>query len=190
MSIRLSAFVAIAAAAVFVVTLLRAVVFAPDGELLPFNRVVPVEAGAPARLEIPRLGIDANVQLVGVNAKGNMASPSNFSDVSWYMNGTSPGSLGSAVMAGHVDNGLGLPGVFKELHTLRKGDELYVVTEEGKRLRFVVEEVRMFAHTAVPPDLLFTRADTVRLNLVTCDGAWLESEKTYDKRLVVFAVLA
>ena len=57
-------------------------------------------AGYPARLQIPKLGIDAEVQHVGVTKTGNMAAPNNFTDVSWHKFGTIPGHTGSADMAG------------------------------------------------------------------------------------------
>src|SRR5581483_3680239 len=86
-------------------------------------------ADLPARLIIPSLHIDAPVEYVGVNAAGNMRAPSNFTDVAWYDRGTVPGTQGSAVMDGHVDNGLGLPGVFKNLATLQPGADIYVAVK-------------------------------------------------------------
>jgi sortase (surface protein transpeptidase) len=144
----------------------------------------------PEQLRIPILGIDALVQHVGLTKSGKMAVPTNFTDVGWYRYGTAPGFVGSAVIDGHVDNGLRLPGVFKKLNGLAVGDEIFVRTAAGAELRFVVQEVAVYGYKEVPTEVLFNRADTARLNLVTCDGAWVAGEKTYDKRLVVYAVLA
>ena len=119
-----------------------------------------------------------------------MAAPSSFSDVGWYKYGPTPGELGSAVFAGHVDNGLGLPGVFKRLDELRPGDELHVQTEEGEDIRFTVSEVEVYPYDAVPTDRLFEQEGAPHLNLVTCTGSWVSGERTYDARLVVYAVLA
>lgn len=185
--------VVLCALAVFTYTLARATVFAPDDSEVPApdgEASFEVTEEQPARLEIPALGIDAHVKAVGVNAAGNMATPGNFTDVGWYQFGTVPGQIGSAVMDGHVDNGLALPGVFKRLADLKKGDSIYVVTKEGTRLRFVVEEVVSYPYDAVPLELLFNRRDDRRLNLVTCAGSWLRSDRTYDQRLVVYAKLA
>jgi len=41
----------------------------------------------------------------------------------------------------------------------------------------------------VPLQKLFLQNDKARLNLVTCDGAWIAGEKTYNRRLVVYAEL-
>ncbi len=178
------------AASVFVATLMRAAFYAPEEEVpLPQN-IVPVATTTsvlPARLIIPLLKIDSNIQHVGVTATGNMAAPTGFSDVGWYKYGTVPGNLGTAVLAGHVDNGLALPGVFKNLKDLKPGDDVYSVDKEGNRLHFVVESVESFDYENVPLDRLFNEKDVARLNLITCDGTWIPGKKTYDKRIVVFA---
>lgn len=143
----------------------------------------------PVRLRVPVLGIDAHVQEVGVTSSGNMATPNNFTDVGWYKYGTPPGFHGSAVLAGHVDNGLALPGVFKRLNELAVGDDLYVETQDGSEALFRVVEIQTYPYTHVPRDVLFARTDTARLNLVTCEGTWVSGERTYDQRLVVYTEL-
>lgn len=185
--------ITIAAALIFVGTLVHALWFSPEGDLpVPgsqtLERSLPPSED-PSRLKIPSLGIDAKVQQTGVNSKGNMGVPTNYTDVAWYKDGTVPGQRGSAVVDGHVDNGLALAGVFKHLSELKKGDDVYVITKTGRSLHFVVEEVVLYPYKNVPLERLFMRADNARLNLVTCDGAWVKSEKTYDQRLVVYTVL-
>jgi sortase A len=144
----------------------------------------------PARLLIPSIGIDAVVQHVGIGKSGNMAVPTNYTDAGWYRYGTAPGYRGSAVMDGHVDNGLALPGVFKRLSELTKGDELVVITAGGEELHFTVTDTQTYHYQEVPIDTLFNRADKARLNLITCEGAWISGEKTYDHRLVIYAELS
>ncbi|MDB5266235.1 MAG: peptidase sortase [Parcubacteria group bacterium] len=148
-----------------------------------------VQSAYPTRLAIPSLGIDANVQHVGINAKGNMATPNNFTDVSWYKPGTVPGEIGSAVMAGHVDNGLALSGVFKHLEDLKPGDDVYVTRGDGTTLHFRVDEAILYPYQDVPTSSVFTSADGIHLNLVTCTGDWVPGQKTYDQRLVVYTTL-
>ena len=188
--------VTLISALVFTTTLVRAF-FIPNGEIeLP----KAVEARAPsavventerpARLRVPSIAIDARVEDVGITKTGNMAVPKSFSEVGWYRYGPVPGQKGSAVFAGHVDNAIALPGVFKKLGEIKIGDEIVVETEGGKALRFVVEEKQTYPYDQVPAERLFNRADTARLNLVTCGGAWIQSEKTYDERVVVYARLA
>lgn len=153
----------------------------------PANSVPPVEL--PDRLNIPALDLDAIVLRVGVTPKGNMAVPPNYIDVGWYKYGTVPGQVGSAVFAGHVDNGLGFDGVFKHLNKLKIDDDIYVITKKGTRLHFIVEGIESYPYTEVPTNRLFKNSDAIRLNLVTCDGGWIQGEKTYDRRLVVYTKL-
>lgn len=180
-------------AIVFFGTLTQALWYAPGSDLqVPSAETVPRElppSEEPVRIRIPKLGIDTKIQQTGVNSKGNMGVPTNYTDVAWYKHGTVPGQNGSAVIDGHVDNGLGLAGVFKNLHTLQKGDDIYVVTKTGRELHFVVDEAVGYPYLAVPLEKLFSRTDDARLNLVTCGGSWIKSQKTYDERFVVYARL-
>lgn len=183
------------AVVVFFSVLARAVWFAPeDTSPAPSAPVTaeapPLPAQEPVRLIIPSIGVNANVQQVGINAKGNMGVPNNFTDVAWYKLGPSPGQRGSAVIDGHVDNGLGLPGVFKNLASVKVGDDLEVQTKEGSLLHFTVEKTQTYPYQSVPVQAIFGPSDAARLNLITCDGAWVAGQKTYDHRLVVFARLS
>lgn len=143
----------------------------------------------PSRLLIPSLKIDANVQYVQVNDKGNMGTPKGFTDVAWYKPGVIPGQIGSAVMAGHVDNAIALDGVFKHLGDMKAGDDVYVQDKSGKKIHFVVNEVKLYPYQEVPAALIFGQRDISRLNLISCAGIWLKDLKTYDERLVVFTSL-
>jgi sortase (surface protein transpeptidase) len=178
---------------IFTTTLVHAVWYAPEQtHSLPSVQAQqrPVVAKeAPARLIIPALGINANVQQVGVNATGAMGVPSNFTDVAWYRDGTTPGQLGSAVIDGHVDNGLGLDGVFKHLADIKIGDDVYVQTKAGTKLHFVVSDIESYPYHDVPTDKIFNPTDAQRLNLITCEGAWVSGGRTYDHRLVVYTTL-
>lgn len=144
----------------------------------------------PSRLLIPKLEVDSHVQRLGVTATGNMAAPDNFTDVSWYKYGTVPGFKGSAVMSGHEDNAIDLPGVFYDLHKLEIGDDVYVVREDGERLHYKVidEQIYRFDDPEPLPGI-FNKTDGTYLNLITCAGDWLESAKTNDRRLVIYAEL-
>lgn len=183
----------LAGVAVFIGTLSRAVIANPEPEGPP-----PAAAAAsyglqhvtpPIRLSIPTIGVDAAVQSVGITKKGSMSSPNNFTDVGWYRYGTVPGERGSAVLAGHLDNGLALAGVLKRLQEVHVGDDVGVTTKDGTKLVFRVAEINTYPFRDAPVDLIFNRDDAARLNIITCAGDWIPSEKTYSKRLVVSAVL-
>lgn len=142
---------------------------------------------SPSRLVIPKIGVDASIQHVGIGESGNMAVPTNYEDVGWYRLGFAPGERGSAVIAGHLDNGYGLPAVFKHLDMLAPGDTIVVYDASGAAARFEVEQLTTYDAKDAPVADVFAADDGVRLNLITCDGTWNPLEETYSKRLVVFA---
>lgn len=147
----------------------------------------PVEL--PDELIIPKLTVDAHVQRVGLAKSGNMAVPTNYTDVGWYKLGTAPGQVGSAVIDGHVDNGFGKDAVFKHLSELAPGDDLYIQTDSGARLHFIVEDVEAYPVANVPLQKIFNSNDKARLTLITCSGAFDTKQLEYDQRRVVYAVL-
>lgn len=143
----------------------------------------------PAKLIIPALDIETKVQHVGTTSQGNMAIPSNHTDVGWYSKGTVPGQKGSAVFAGHSDSPWFSAGVFRNLENLTTGDEILTTDENGTTLTFVVTERAIYDEATAPLDYIFGRTDKARLVLITCDGTWNQSVRRYDKRMVVFAEL-
>lgn len=164
------------------------------GELAPASLSKPEvqeENSLPVRIIIPKLDIDTDVQHVGLTTKGNMGVPTNFTDAGWYKYGTVPGNQGSAVIAGHQTNALSLPAVFMPLPKLESGDDLYIVDEEGKKLRFRVIKKEIVPYNLQGQKLeeIFNSKNGRYLNLITCDGEWLPEAKTNDKRLVVYAEL-
>jgi len=166
----------------------------PDAAFLAFAPAaainLPGQAGnnfaiVPARLKIPSLGVNAKVESVGIKA-GAMATPSNFDNVAWYSLGAKPGAPGSAVFAGHVNNALLKSGVFERLSQMKTGDYITVEDSTGKALVYKVSSVEEYQPDA-PTDALFATAGPSRLVLITCDGDWVSSARSYDKRLVVIA---
>lgn len=145
---------------------------------------------SPSRLVIPAIGVDANVQHVGITKTGNMAVPDNYTDVGWYRLGSAPGDQGNAVIAGHLDTGFGRPAVFIDLEKLKPGDEVVVQDASGEAARFIVERLQIYDYNDAPMEEIFGPSDESRLNLITCDGVWNPNSKTYNKRLVVFTKAA
>ena len=189
--------VTLAAIGIFAWTFIHAAVFAPEsnGFVATVSAAAPADlyregtSSLPAFLIIPALKIKARVQHVGLNGSGNMRAPDNFTDVAWYEYGAVPGLLGSAVVAGHVDNGLGLDGVFKHLSDLQVNDDIYIQTAGGTMLHFKVSDKEVYPYRAVPTEVLFDQNDAPRLNLITCDGTWVPGSDTYDERIVIYARL-
>ncbi len=179
----------------FSTTLAHALWYAPELEVpqpaaaaaAPSRALTPGDE--PARLAIPSLGIDASVQKLGINAEGAMAAPSDFSEVGWYEYGAVPGYTGTAVIAGHLDNGIGLDGVFKHLDQLAVGDTIIVEAANGTKIDFIVSSIHSYPYASVPDTSLFATTGPPRLALITCSGSLLYAQHTYDRRLVVIAAL-
>ncbi|HSX40130.1 MAG TPA: class F sortase [Candidatus Saccharimonadales bacterium] len=152
----------------------------------PQSQVVTnVAAKLPVRLLIPAINVSANIQQVGVTAEGAMDVPSNTVDVGWFKLGVHPGERGSAVIAGHFDGENGATAVFSDLYKLKEGDKLYIEDAKGKTITFVVRTSRIYDPGYA--DEVFSANDIAHLNLITCDGVWEGSKKSYSKRLVVFS---
>lgn len=149
-----------------------------------------IMAIAPVRLSIPSLNVDAAVQSVGISKRGSMAVPTNYADVGWYRYRKIPGHEGSAVMAGHLDNGFGLPGVFRDLKNIRIGADVYVTDANGAKSHFKVVRMATLDSSTTATDSVFGASKTPMLNLITCEGEWNPVTKTYSNRLVVFTELA
>lgn len=145
----------------------------------------------PARLIIPAIGVNAIIQSVGLSAKndGAMGIPTNFTDVAWYNKGPLPGMPGSAVIAGHLD-GKNVPkAVFYDLAKLKPGDLVSVVDKDGKTMEFRVTGSKTYDHNASSTEVFLGDNSKIRLNLITCAGDWVKSQKLYDERVVVFTEL-
>ena len=140
----------------------------------------------PRRLEIPKLGVNARVQYVGLNSNGEMGAPSNGDDVAWFNLGTKPGEVGSAVIAGHLDDKNGHPAVFWNIHKLKVGDDVYIIDGNGNKKHFRVISLEKYKTGAAPMKKIFGSNDGIYLNLITCGGVWDKTKNNYTERLVVF----
>ncbi len=146
--------------------------------------------GFPVRLQIPAIKVDTKFQYTGRKLDGEMEGPTGLADVGWFKESERPGERGDAVISGHVAQIRGgkviKPGVFKDLNKLVVGDSIFVEDNRGVITTFVVRESRQYDPDTVATEV-FTSNDGNHLNLITCDGVWNPSKKSYSKRLVVFA---
>ncbi len=123
---------------------------------------------------------------MGITRKGNMSTPNNYTDVGWFKYGVLPGQIGSAIVAGHVDNGLGFPAVFGKLNNLKIGDNVYIDSNGGSTVSFIVTKIETEDFNG-PTAAVFNQNDGSYLKLITCAGVWSPAFGTHDKRLIVTA---
>jgi sortase (surface protein transpeptidase) len=140
------------------------------------------------RLKIPRLGVNAPIEPVGLDAQHRIAMASSGGRVGWFRESPWPGRPGSAILDGHLTYSSG-PAVFADLGRLRAGDLLTLVDAAGQMVAFRVDALERYAPTASPTGL-FASSGPARLALITCAGTWNQAAATYSERLVVRATLA
>src|SRR3989344_851995 len=142
--------------------------------------------GLPTRLKIYSIGVDAIVQQVGLNKKGEMGIPTNYVDVAWYKEGPRPGAPGSAVIDGHLDCRNTKEAVFYDLEKLKDGDLVEVLDGKGKIFQFRVYDKKVYNYASSTPEVFTSDGSKMLLNLITCTGDWIAASKIYTQRVVIF----
>jgi sortase (surface protein transpeptidase) len=142
-------------------------------------------------LVIPTIGVNASIEPVGVSSDGNLAVPTQrpWDGVGWYQYGPYPGAQGSAVIDGHLDRPGGSPAVFWKLRDLHIGDIVMVVNAGKKPLHFRVLNMKYYAPDNGPLKTIFENMTGTFLNLITCAGQWIPSQRQTTLRLVVYTAL-
>ena len=141
-------------------------------------------SGDPLRVRIPAIGVTARLVPLGVNADGTLEVP-RFEEAGWYTGGSRPGDAGPAVIAAHVDSTSG-PAVFYRLKELSPGDVVHV-DYGGGTVTFSVRESARFPKSQFPTEQVYGATDAPELRLVTCDGSFDRSTRSYTSNLVVWA---
>jgi sortase (surface protein transpeptidase) len=129
-----------------------------------------------SRMIIDKIGVDAPIITLGMDANNVPTVPDGPSDVGWYDWSSRPGWGGNAVFSGHVDwtlNGQPVIGVFYYVRDLGLGDEIKIVLEDGTEYRY-----RVTGNQAVDdndPRALQWMGATPNdvITLITCGGTWI-----------------
>jgi len=145
--------------------------------------------GAPVRVQIPAVGVDARVIELGLRPDGRLEVPGDPGEAGWWRGGPRPGQRGPAVIAGHVDDRTG-PAVFASLRSLHRGDEVWVADRAGRRVRFVVQALEEHPKDRFPTQRVYGATGDAALRLITCTGRFDNAAGHYDDNLVVFATRA
>ncbi|MEM7322746.1 MAG: class F sortase [Actinomycetota bacterium] len=139
----------------------------------------------PVAVRISRIGLEAPVISVGVDDRNDFDVPA-ADTVGWYRYSSAPGSLGSTVLAAHVDYA-GREGAFFNLEDLQPGDTLEVELADGSIIEYEVTESILYDKEALPAEELFRKDGASTLQLITCGGAFDSTERSYLGNLVVTA---
>lgn len=139
-----------------------------------------------ARLMLPSIGVDAQVEARGLGAGGVMEDPTSPNLVAWYSFSAQPTASGNIVMAGHVDYAGFGPAVFWKLHDLRLGDRIEIEVKDGRRFAYHVVSIETVGADASPDEIVGSSGVEL-VTLITCTGGFERSSLSYDKRLIVRA---
>ena len=100
-----------------------------------------VEANNPRYLDIPRLGIHARVRHSAVD-NNKLPLPNDVYDVAWFAGSSAPGQGGNVLISG-LYKGRTKDGVFKNLDSLEKGDEITIERGDGEKFTYEVRELQI-----------------------------------------------
>ena len=144
----------------------------------------------PVAIDIPSIGVRSSLLSLGLNADGTVQVPSgtSYDEAGWYRFSPTPGSLGPAVILGHV-SGAGHASVFLRLGDLRPGNRVRVTRRDGSIAAFEVTGVRRYPKDHFPTQLVYGNTNHAVLRLITCGGSFDFSTGHYLDNVVVFATL-
>lgn len=154
----------------------------PIGQFLP--------ASEPTSIDIPSIGVHSThfVPLV-IQPNGAISVPATAQEIGLYDAGPTPGQLGPAVLAAHVDTPSGVPGIFAKLRYVKPGDQVTIGRQDSSRLTFTIDRVAAYRKTQFPTSLVyegnFTQAE---IRLVTCGGP-TDNRNEYRDNVIVFGHL-
>jgi LPXTG-site transpeptidase (sortase) family protein len=146
-----------------------------------------VAPDAPRLLTIESIGVRARVLPMGVNPDNSLQAPINIYDSGWYDQSAKPGQPGAVLIDAHA-SGPTRQGLFAYLDTMKAGDRVQLEKGNGEVLTYEV-----VATEAVPLDAVDMSKVTKPygdvtegLNLITCTGQWLQAQRTYNQRAIVY----
>ncbi len=146
------------------------------------------------RMVIPRIGVNAPVNVRVVGSDGVMGKPNGKDDIIWYdfslfgnMGGFPGVPQSNAILSGHVDYHPHYTAVFWDLRQLVAGDEIDVYLRDGTLLRYVVQWSKWIGDTENFSNYAVKTGEEA-LTIVTCTGTFDASTRNYSNRLVLRAV--
>jgi len=162
----------------------------------------------PLELQIPALNVNAPMLGVGLTSKNVMDSPKGpigdpvWHTAFWYRGGGIPGDIGTATIAGHVNDPLGRPEIFAHLEDLKPGDLIIIHLKSTTiDIHFIVDQIKVYSLQESSDLAVLTQiygAGPVtgtepqpspdglsHLTLITCAGYIVNGE--FDHHTVVYA---
>jgi hypothetical protein len=176
----------------------------PTATPTPYN-------GAVARFKFPKLNVDAPVEALGVNARGELDTPHSGhenTDVGWYDQslvkdygvGAKPGWGSNAFFSAHVyyisskvcpNNPMACPAPFQKLTQAAVGDDIYIDMDDGTEYHYTVISRNRYTRDNVPMGALINPPERPAgkewITMMTCGGTLDSTGLEYLSRDVVVA---
>jgi hypothetical protein len=153
-----------------------------------------VSGSSPRFISIPSLSVsDVRIYPVELDGDNLLKFASNVHDAAWYKKSGTPGNGGVILIDGYnqIDN---VAGAFAKLGTLQKDDKIILQRGDGKLFTYKVVENQSMSLDEVNATGMTTMGKAVKpglegLNLITFDGKWIPRLGTFDKRIMLRAVI-
>jgi LPXTG-site transpeptidase (sortase) family protein len=139
------------------------------------------------RVTVPRVGINAAVEILSLDGSGAMQDPRTPNMVAWYDFSARPGQPGNVVMAGHVDYHNYGPAVFWRLRDLKRGDRIELHLADGAAFSYEVASLKYYDAATAPVQEITGQTSYEAITLITCGGSFNRSSRSYNQRLIVRA---
>ncbi|NMM16587.1 MAG: class F sortase [Cellulomonas sp.] len=161
----------------------------PTAPTVDLGTILP--ASVPVTLDIPIIGVHSTMLVpLNVGADGVLAAPTDFASPGWYEGGPTPGQLGPAIIAGHVDGPTG-PAIFYRLGQLTPGAQVTITRQDSSVATFTIDTVASYAKSEFPTDLVYgNTTNRAELRLITCGGAFDHKTGHYVDNIIAFGHLS
>lgn len=151
----------------------------------------PLGYSEPVEVDIPDVGIRAQVMNVGMGSDGTVGVPplDQAQKAAWYDKGPSPGEAGPAVIDAHVDSReiAGFRGAFYNLGEVQPGEEVRVVRADHVVTVFTVDSVQQTPKAKFPTSRVYGSVSYAALRLITCGGDFDDNTGSYLDNTIVYA---
>ena len=132
-----------------------------------------VEADTPRFLDIPRLNIHTIIERSVVETAGVLPTPDSIYTAAWYAGSGKPGQNNYIIISGiHSFNKT--DGIFANLDSLEKGDEVIIKTGGGEKYTYIIREITMISNGDAEKQLPYMQRridDRETLSLITAKTA-------------------
>lgn len=161
-----------------------------DHEQEPPEVSLALGPSTPVRLSIPAIGVESELITTGLRSDRTLEVPPTHrgAPASWFDGSPTPGSVGAAVVLGHVNSTIDANGVFLRIIELAPGDQVMVSREDGTVAVFEVYRNEAYPKTKFPTKEVYAPVRGAEIRLITCEN-FVESVGSHDQNRVVYARL-